>query len=78
MASTSQWPTDCVPPTLDVFIQVLSIAKDTCGIQPAQVAFGSASIILTVIRVRLPLPRNEDELLTPASLGHYDQRPGSR
>jgi hypothetical protein len=56
MASTTQQPKDGVLPTLDVFIQVLSIAKDTCGIPPAQVAFGSASALLTMIRVRLPLP----------------------
>jgi hypothetical protein len=54
MASTSQQPKDRVPPALDVLIQVLNIAKDSCGIPPAQVAFGSASALLTVIRVRPP------------------------
>jgi hypothetical protein len=54
MASTSQQPRDRVLPALDVFIQVLNIAKDSCGIPPAQVAFGSASTLLTVIRVRPP------------------------
>ena len=57
MASTSQQPKgrDRVIPTLDVFIQVLSIAKDTCGIPPAQVAFGSASVLLSMIRARFSL-----------------------
>ena len=56
MASTSQRPEgrDPVLPTLDVFIQVLSIAKDTCGIPPAQIAFGSAGALLSMIRARFP------------------------
>ena len=59
MASTPQQPEGrgLVLPTLDVFIQVLNIAKDSCGIPPAQIAFGSASVLLTMIRV----------CLTPAS-----------
>ena len=54
MASTSQQQKgrDRVLPTLDVFVQVLNIAKDTCGIPPAQVAFGSASVLLAMIRAR--------------------------
>jgi hypothetical protein len=53
MASTSQPPKgrDGLLSTLDVFIQVLTTAKDTCGIPPAQIAFGSASALLTMIRV---------------------------
>jgi hypothetical protein len=54
MASTSQQPKYHVLPTLDVFIQVLNIAKDSCGISPAQVAFGSAGVLLIMIRVRFP------------------------
>jgi hypothetical protein len=63
MSSTSQQPEgrDAVLPTLDVFIQVLGIAKDTCGIPPAQIAFGSATALLTMIRVRFP-PLCEDKL----------------
>jgi hypothetical protein len=77
MSSTSQRQTgrDRVLPTLDVFIQVLDIAKDTCGIPPAQIAFGSASVLLTTIRVRLS-PREEEEILTRVPLGHDCQRPG--
>ena len=36
---------------LDVFIQGLSLAKDTCHIPPAQIAFGTAAALLTMIRV---------------------------
>ena len=77
MASTSQRPEgrDHVLPTLDVLIQVLSIAKDTCGIPPAQVAFGSASVLLTMIRVRSPLLR-EYKCLAHVYLGHVGQQPG--
>ena len=79
MASTSQQQTgrDRVLPTLDVFIQVLSIAKDTCGIPPAQIAFGSASVLLSMIRACFPLLR-QDGLLTRVSLGHNGQRSGFR
>ena len=45
---------DVVLPALDVFIPVLTIAKDACGIPPAQIALGSASALLTMIRVRPP------------------------
>jgi hypothetical protein len=37
--------------TLDVLIQALNFAKDSCGIPPAQIAFGSASVLLAMIRV---------------------------
>jgi hypothetical protein len=65
MASTSQQRTghDGVFSTLDVLIQTLNLAKDTCGIPPAQVAFGSAGVLLTMIRVRPPLLLCEDEYL---------------
>jgi hypothetical protein len=42
---------DGVQMTLDLLIQALNIAKDACGIPPAQVAFSSASVLLTMIRV---------------------------
>ena len=48
---------------LGLLIQTLNIAKDACGIPPAQVALGSASTLLTMIRVRLSLLR-EVKLLT--------------
>jgi hypothetical protein len=53
---------DGVLTALDLLIQALNVAKDACGIPPAQVAFSSASVLLTMIRVRLSLLR-EDELL---------------
>jgi hypothetical protein len=52
MASSQQQKgRDGVLSTLDVFIQALNVAKDSCGIPPAQIAFGSASVLLTMIRV---------------------------
>ena len=36
---------------LDAFIQTLSVAKDTCGVPPAQIALASACILLTAIKV---------------------------
>ena len=60
---------DAVLPTLDVLIQALNIAMDACGIPPAQIALGSASTLLTMIRVRLNQLR-EDELPTHPYLGH--------
>ena len=40
---------------LDVAIGTLNLAKDVCGIPPAQAVFGSVGILLTMIRVRFPL-----------------------
>jgi hypothetical protein len=79
MASASQQQKghDRVLPTLDVFIQALSIAKDTCGIPPAQVAFGSAGVLLAMIRARFPY-LCENGLPAHVSLGHDGQRSGLR
>ena len=63
---------DGVISTLDVFIQTLGIAKDACGVPPAQIAFGSAGVLLTMIRARFPLLR-ENELLKHTHLGHDGQ-----
>ena len=42
--------------SLNVAISALDLAKDACGsIPPAQAVFGSVSILLTMIRVRIPL-----------------------
>jgi hypothetical protein len=68
---------DHVLSTLNVLIQALDIAKDVCGIPPAQIALGSASALLTMIRVRSPI-LCEDEPLTRVFLGHDVQRPGLR
>jgi hypothetical protein len=74
MASTSQQPRrrygvlkrrNSVLSTLDVSIQALNLAKDTCGIPQAQVAFGSASVLLLMIKVRFP-PLYEDDPLAQA------------
>ena len=73
MSSASQRPKgrDGALSALDVLIQVLTLAKDTCGIPPAQVAFGSAVALLNMIRVCFTQPRY-DELLTRVHLGLYD------
>jgi hypothetical protein len=76
MASSQQQKgRDGVLSTLDVFIQALNVAKDSCGIPPAQIAFGSASVLLTMIRVCFLL-LCKDKLLTRVHLGHDGQRPG--
>ena len=74
MASTSQPQKgrDVVLPTLDVFIQALNIAKDACGIPPAQIVLGSASTLLTMIRACFSL-LCEDGQPTHAHPGHYGQ-----
>ena len=38
--------------TLDGVIQALGVAKDVCGVPPAQIALGSACVLLTTIKVR--------------------------
>ena len=63
MASSQQQKgRDGVLTTLDLSIQALNIAKDACGIPPAQVALGSASVLLTMIRVRFFLSREHKPL----------------
>ena len=41
--------------TLDALIPALNLAKEACGIPPAQAAFSSVSILLTMIKVRFLL-----------------------
>ena len=79
MASKSQPKKghDVVLSPLDVFIQALNIAKDTCGIPPAQVAIGSATTLLTMIRARFPL-LCEGDPLAHVLLGPYGQLQGLR
>jgi hypothetical protein len=59
--TSSQQPKgrDAVLTSLDLFIQTLIIAKDACGIPPAQVAFGSATVLLTMIRVHFSIFRQD-------------------
>ena len=42
---------DAALSALDGFIQVLTAAKDGCGVPPAQIALGSACVLLTTIKV---------------------------
>ena len=78
MASTAHQEKgrDLVIPALDVFIQALNIAKDACGIPPAQIALGSACTLLTMIRVDFPLC--QDGLIVDPYIGHYGQLSGLR
>jgi hypothetical protein len=57
MATTSQRPKkeDGTLSKMNVAIDILNLAKDVSGIAPAQAAFGSASFLLTMIRVHLIL-----------------------
>ena len=79
MASTSQpgKGRDVILPTLDVLIQALNIAKDTCGIPLAQIALGSASTLLTMIRVCPPILLHEmNWKLKSIYIGHNGQLQG--
>jgi hypothetical protein len=64
---------DGVLTALDLLIQTLNIAKDACGIPPAQVAFSSASVLLTMIRVRVS-PLHEEKNPDSRCVGHDGQR----
>ena len=79
MTSTSKQPKgrDGIISTLDVFIQVVNIAKDTCAVPPAQIAFGAASVLLTMIRVH-PSLLCENNLPAHTCVGHDGQRSGLR
>jgi hypothetical protein len=79
MTTTPQRPEgrNGVLTTLDASTQVLNLAKDPCGIPLAQIALGSAGILLTMILVRFPL-LSEDKPLTHFYLGHHDQLSGLR
>jgi hypothetical protein len=76
MASSQQQKRrDGVLTALNILIQTLNIAKDACGIPPAQVALGSASVLLTTIRVGFSLFR---QISGSRWLGHDGQRSGVR
>ena len=57
--------------TLNMAIDALNFAKDLSGIEPAKIAFGTVSGLLTTIRVRSILSR-DDELLAYAYPGLDD------
>ena len=42
--------------SLDAAIDAMNLAKEVSGATPAKAVFGTVSIILTMIRVRFPLP----------------------
>jgi hypothetical protein len=63
--------------TLNAAIDILNLAKDACGIPPAQAAFGAVSILLTMIRVS-SLQFCGDGLLVHIYPGFHGQRTGLR
>ena len=46
---------DTVFSSLDLAIEALNLAKEISSITPAKAVFGSVAILLTMIKVRLPL-----------------------
>ena len=50
-------------PSLTVAIDTLNLARDTTSVKPVKDAFGSASLLLTTIRVR-SLPARVGRLLS--------------
>jgi len=63
--------------SLNVAIEVLNLAKEISDITPAKAAFGSVSVLLTMIRVRFPR-FCDDELPVHVYPGLDDQRTGIR
>jgi hypothetical protein len=51
--------------SLNAAIGTLDLARDTTSVKPVKEAFGSASLLLTTIRVRFP-PAHAGRLLTDA------------
>ena len=79
MQAKSQRPKgrDAVISTLNVTIEAMNLAKQICDITPAKAAFGSVSVILTMIRVCFP-PSRVHGLPVHVLSGVDDQRPGLR
>ena len=55
--------------TLNTLIQALNLAKTSCGIPQAQVVFGSASVLLTTMKV-CSYSFRDSELPTQDHSGH--------
>jgi len=63
--------------SLNVAIEILSLAKEVSDITPAKAAFGSVSVLLTMVRVRFSR-FCDDELGVHVYPGLDDQRAGIR
>jgi len=63
--------------SLNVAIEVLNLAKEVSDITPAKAAFGSVSVLLTMVRVRSPR-FCDDEFEVHVHPGLNDQRTGIR
>ena len=79
MATNSKQPKerDGVLSSLSVTVEVLNLAKEVPGIAPAKAAFGSVSVLLTMIRARFFL-FCDDEPRVHVHPGLDDQRTGLR
>lgn len=73
MTSVIQRRRNDVLPPLDVVIQALRLAKDGCGLLPAQLILGCAISLLDMIRVGFTKFYNY-ELLTQVYLGLHGQQ----
>ena len=62
---------------LNAAIEALNHAKEISSINPAKAAYGSVSVLLTMISVRSPLSCG-DELPADLQPGSYQQLPGLR
>ena len=70
---------DGVLSTLNTTIEALNLAKEICSITPAKAAFGSVSVLLTTIKVRLLLlPDYGLPVHIPVFLGVDNERAGLR
>jgi len=63
--------------SLNVAIEALNLAKEISDITPAKAAFGSVSVLLTMVRVRSPR-FCDDEFGVHVHPGLNDQRTGIR
>ena len=68
----SKWR-DTTLSMLDRVVQGLNVAKDVCGIPPAEIALGVACVLLTTIKVQLRFPC-DNELSIHAYSGHNVQQ----
>jgi len=62
---------------LNVAIETLNLAEEVAGIAPAKAAFGSVSVLLTMVRVRFILFCNDGPRIHMYP-GFDDQRTGLR
>ena len=79
MTSTSQQPKgrDGALSMMNVAIEALNLAKEISSVTPAKAVFGTASVLLVTIRVKVALTC-DDKHQIHGFLGLYGQRTGLR